>query len=49
MKAPRVEIMTSLGRIEVELYAQHAPKTVENFKGLVSKGYYDNTIVRSLT
>ena len=46
MEAPRVEILTSLGRIEVELYAEHAPKTVENFTGLASKGYYDNTIVR---
>ena len=32
------------GTIELKLFADTAPKTVENFKGLVQKGYYNGTI-----
>ncbi len=32
------------GEVTIELYADEAPMHVENFKELVSGGYYDNTI-----
>jgi peptidyl-prolyl cis-trans isomerase B (cyclophilin B) len=32
---------TSAGAIEVELYPDEAPKTVENFTKLVGEGFYD--------
>jgi len=32
---------TPKGRIEVELYAEHAPKTVNNFVFLAREGFYD--------
>ncbi len=35
---------TNRGTIELKLYDNIAPKTVENFKGLVEKGYYNGTI-----
>ena len=35
---------TSQGNIELELRADLAPKTVENFVGLIKKGYYDGII-----
>jgi len=41
---PIVELKTSEGTIELKLFPQVAPKTVENFIGLVQKGYYNNTI-----
>lgn len=28
-------------KIKIELLSEHAPNTVENFKSLISKGYYD--------
>jgi cyclophilin family peptidyl-prolyl cis-trans isomerase len=31
---------TNMGSFEIELYADKAPKTVENFTGLADKGYY---------
>jgi peptidyl-prolyl cis-trans isomerase-like 1 len=42
--ATDVAIETSLGTIVVELYESHAPRTVENFKKLSQRGYYDGTI-----
>lgn len=38
------EINTSMGNIVVELFAKKTPKTVENFVGLASQGYYDGII-----
>ena len=35
---------TNRGNIELKLFDNLAPKTVENFKGLVAKGYYNGTI-----
>lgn len=35
---------TSKGNIVFELYPETAPKAVENFVGLVNKGYYDGII-----
>ena len=37
-------ITTKFGDIEVELYSDSAPKTVENFKDLTKKGFYDGLI-----
>jgi peptidyl-prolyl cis-trans isomerase B (cyclophilin B) len=36
-----VTIETERGTIELELYAQHAPKTVNSFAFLVGEGFYD--------
>ena len=35
-------ITTSLGPIEIELFDDAAPKTVENFTKLAGEGYYDD-------
>ena len=40
----RVKIETTLGDIEVELYAKEAPQTVANFVKLTKSGYYDGII-----
>ena len=34
-------IHTSMGDIELELFAEDAPKTVENFEKLANSGFYD--------
>lgn len=44
VKNPLVEINTSLGKIVVELDAQKAPITVENFVTYVNDGFYSQTI-----
>ncbi|MFN6961915.1 MAG: peptidylprolyl isomerase, partial [Rhodocyclaceae bacterium] len=41
---PRVELKTNLGPIVVELAADKAPKTTENFLQYVKDGFYDGTI-----
>ncbi len=41
---PRVVLETNLGNIEVECFADKAPKTVENFLRYVREGKYDGTI-----
>jgi len=38
------EITTNKGVIKVELYADKAPASVENFIGYATSGYYDGTI-----
>jgi len=43
-KNPVVTIETTLGTIEMELYPDKAPKTVENFVTLAKKGFYDGTL-----
>lgn len=43
-KQPTVVIETTLGNIEVALFADVAPKTCENFLGLANKKYYDGTV-----
>jgi peptidyl-prolyl cis-trans isomerase B (cyclophilin B) len=40
----QVRLSTSLGDITLELDAQRAPKTVENFLSYVDDGFYDGTI-----
>lgn len=43
-QVPKVRLLTTLGTIEVELYPDHAPATVENFLQLVDDGFYDGVI-----
>jgi hypothetical protein len=43
-KTPQVSIKTSLGEIVVELDAEKAPITVENFLKYVKKGHYNGTV-----
>ena len=40
-KTYRVRIKTNRGDIELELYPEHAPKTVNNFVYLAGEGFYD--------
>jgi peptidyl-prolyl cis-trans isomerase B (cyclophilin B) len=40
-KTYRATITTSKGTIELELYPEHAPKTVNNFVFLAREGFYD--------
>jgi peptidyl-prolyl cis-trans isomerase A (cyclophilin A) len=42
-KNPHVEISTSFGDIEVELYPSQAPKTVTAFLSYVNSGWYNNS------
>jgi cyclophilin family peptidyl-prolyl cis-trans isomerase len=37
-------ITTNFGDIKVEFYPEHAPKTVENFRELTNRGFYDGLI-----
>src|SRR5436190_14560111 len=39
-----VTIHTSMGAIELELFAEDAPKTVENFSKLAGDGFYDGLV-----
>lgn len=43
-KNPTAVIKTTLGDIEIELFADKAPKTVENFVTLAKKGFYNGVI-----
>ncbi len=40
----KAKIETTLGLIEINLFAAEAPKTVENFVKLAEKGFYDGII-----
>ncbi len=42
-KEDRVTLETDKGKIVIVFYPEEAPKTVENFKKLVGKGFYDGT------
>ena len=44
MKQPIVVVETNLGAVEITLMPDVAPKTCENFLGLVGKKYYDGII-----
>lgn len=44
MDMPQVELDTSMGKIVIELNAQKAPKTVDNFVSYVKNGHYNGTI-----
>lgn len=41
---PKVEFITNQGNIVIELNAEAAPTTVENFLNYVKQGFYDGTI-----
>jgi len=41
---PMVVLETNQGSVTIKLMPDVAPKTVENFLGLVKKGYYDNIV-----
>ena len=40
----KVLVKTSMGDITIELYADKAPKSVENFLGYVKSNFYDGTV-----
>src|SRR6201999_4044316 len=42
--ADRVLFETSMGKFEIELDAQKAPKSVANFEQYVKEGHYDGTV-----
>ena len=44
VKTSKVKLKTSLGTIVLELNAEKAPVTVENFLGYVKKKHYDGTV-----
>ena len=44
MTMTRVRMSTNLGDMTLELNAEKAPKTVENFVNYASSGFYDGTI-----
>ena len=44
MPNPTATISTHLGEIELELFADDAPRTVENFVTLASDGFYDGLV-----
>ncbi len=44
MSEPVVVFETTQGNVEIELMPKVAPKTCENFVGLVEKGYYNGLI-----
>ena len=48
MEAPQVQVDTSVGSFNVELYYRQAPQTVKNFLELSKRGYFDGTKVREL-
>lgn len=43
-QSPVVVMQTSMGIIEIELYPDKAPATVENFLSYVGNGFYNGTI-----
>lgn len=43
-KNPIVVMETSMGKVRIELFADKAPKTVENFLDYVDSEFYDGTI-----
>lgn len=43
VKGPKALIKTNKGDIEIQLFPEEAPMTVENFVRLAQKGYYEDT------
>ncbi|OBT79971.1 peptidyl-prolyl cis-trans isomerase-like 1 [Pseudogymnoascus sp. 05NY08] len=46
--ATNVALETTMGTIVVELYADHAPKTCQNFSTLAQRGYYNNLLIHRI-
>ncbi|VTS16130.1 cyclophilin type peptidyl-prolyl cis-trans isomerase protein [Streptococcus pseudoporcinus] len=44
VQGPKAIIKTNHGDLQVQLFPEHAPKTVANFIGLAKEGYYDGII-----
>ncbi|KAK7536429.1 peptidyl-prolyl cis-trans isomerase-like 1 [Phyllosticta citribraziliensis] len=42
--ATEVALETSMGTVTLELYTAHAPRTVQNFRTLAQRGYYNNVV-----
>lgn len=43
-QAPRVKLVTSMGEVVIELAADKAPASVQNFLAYVRDGFYDGTV-----
>ncbi len=43
-KVYKISMETTRGVIELELYPEHAPKTVNNFVFLIKEGFYDGIV-----
>lgn len=48
-KNPKVQIETTQGKIVLELFADKAPATVNNFLAYMQAGHYNNTIVHRVS
>lgn len=48
-KNPQVQINTNQGRIVLELFADKAPATVDNFLSYMQSGHYNNTIIHRVS
>ena len=48
-KNPKIQIVTSHGNIVLELFADKAPTTVNNFLAYVQSGHYNNTIIHRVS
>lgn len=44
VKGPKATLKTNQGDIQIQLFPEQAPMTVENFVRLAQKGYYNKTI-----
>ncbi|MGZ9842970.1 peptidylprolyl isomerase [Weissella confusa] len=44
VEGPVAVLGTTKGTVKIQLFPAQAPKTVENFVGLIEKGYYDGII-----
>lgn len=44
VEGPVAVLETTKGTVKIQLFPAQAPKTVENFVGLIEKGYYDSII-----
>lgn len=44
VQGPKATIKTNLGDLNIQLFPDEAPKTVQNFVELAKKGYYDGVI-----
>lgn len=49
VKNPKIQIDTSQGKIVIELFADKAPSTVNNFLAYMQAGDYNNTIIHRIS